>query len=328
MKVNLIFRHFIYLLFTSLLFISCEDKEILIEVEDNKFPELGSDGPYIADQKYSGVNNYIEYYSGNLPLIIAAPHGGAMMPLEIPDRTAGTMATDKNTKELSKAVMNVLKSNFGSRPHVIINNLDRKKMDANREVNEATQGNVFAKRAWDEYHHYINSAKNKILEKYSYGLYLDIHGHGVNPDGFYDLRIWLGYLLSGNELDKTDDELNNGTYQSKSSINKLTEISSENFTQVLRGDNSFGNILDNLGYPCLPSINDPSPEGMRYFSGGYNTSKYGSAETGSKISSIQIELPLPDIRENSIQWNNFGEALSTTLEKYFKKHYNINNLGQ
>ena len=36
------------------------------------------------------------------------------------------------TKELSKAVMDVLKSNYGSRPHLIINNLDRKKMDANR----------------------------------------------------------------------------------------------------------------------------------------------------------------------------------------------------
>ena len=321
-------RYFIYLLFTSFIFISCGDKETVVEVEEIVFPDLGSDGPYVAGQKYSGVNNYIEYYSGNLPVIIAAPHGGAMMPAQIPDRTVGTMVTDKNTKELSKAVMDVLNTNFGSRPHLIINNLDRKKMDANREVNEATQGNIYAKRAWDEFHYYINSANNKILEKYSYGLFIDMHGHGANPDGFNDLRIWLGYLLSGSELDKTDAELNNSSYQNKSSINKLVEISSENFVQVLRGENSFGNILDDLGYKCLPSLNDPSPMGMRYFSGGYNTSKYGSNGNGGKISSIQLELPLPDVRENSTQWNSFGEALSTALEKYFKKHYNIDNLGQ
>jgi len=120
-------RHLIYLLFTSFIFISCGDKETIIEIEEINFPELGSDGPYVAGQKYSGVNNYIEYYSGNLPVIIAAPHGGAMMPAQIPDRTVGTTVTDKNTKELSKAVMDVLKSNYGSRPHLIINNLDRKK---------------------------------------------------------------------------------------------------------------------------------------------------------------------------------------------------------
>ena len=98
-------RYFIYLFFTSFILISCGDKETVVEVEEIIFPDLGSDGPYISGQKYSGVNNYIEYYSGNLPVIIAAPHGGAMMPAQIPDRTVGTMVTDKNTKELSKAVI-------------------------------------------------------------------------------------------------------------------------------------------------------------------------------------------------------------------------------
>ena len=49
---------------------------------------------------------------------------------------------------------------------------------------EAAQGNVFAERAFDEFHFYINSAREEILSKYSTGFLFDIHGHGANPDGF------------------------------------------------------------------------------------------------------------------------------------------------
>ena len=123
-----------------------------------------------------------------------------MEPSEIPDRTWGTNVTDSNTKQLTLAIKNVFLSKFGKSPFVIINNLKRTKLDANRDSIEATQGDRFAKRAWEEYHYYIESAKSTIIEEFNYGLFLDIHGHGANPDGFYDLRTWLGYLLSGDEL--------------------------------------------------------------------------------------------------------------------------------
>ena len=307
-----------------MLLVSCKDEDCCQEVIENEiFLDLGHNKPYINGSVYYGRNQYVEYYPGNLPIILSVPHGGNMMPDEINDRIYGTKVNDANTKELSKVIMNILNLNFGDRPYVIINNLDRKKMDANRDSVEATQSNRFAKRAWEEYHYYIESAKNKIIQDFEYGLFLDIHGHGKNPDGFYDLRIWLGYLLTGDELDKSNFELNNDIYENKSSIKTLSSISSENFVQVLRGQNSFGSILDSLGYACLPSINDLGPEGMRYFSGGYNTYVHGSVETGGKISSIQIEAPKPGVRDNYSNWNAFGKALSFTLERYFKSHYNM-----
>ena len=311
-------------LFSFLLLVSCKDEDCCQEVIENEiFLDLGHNKPYINGSVYYGRNQYVEYYPGNLPIILSVPHGGNMMPDEINDRIYGTKVNDANTKELSKVIMNILNLNFGDRPYVIINNLDRKKMDANRDSVEATQSNRFAKRAWEEYHYYIESAKNKIIQDFEYGLFLDIHGHGKNPNGFYDLRIWLGYLLTGDELDKSNFELNNDIYENKSSIKTLSSISSENFVQVLRGQNSFGSILDSLGYACIPSINDLGPEGMRYFSGGYNTYVHGSVETGGKISSIQIEAPKPGVRDNYSNWNAFGEALSFTLERYFKSHYNM-----
>jgi hypothetical protein len=310
--------------FLFLIIVSCKDEECCNEVIKNEiFLELGYDKPYVNGSVYYGRNKYIQFYPGNLPIILSVPHGGNLKPDEIKDRTYGTKVNDTNTKELSIAIMDILNLNFGSRPYVIINNLDRKKIDANRDSIEGVQKNIYAKRAWEEYHYYIEYSKNKIIQDFNYGLFLDIHGHGINPDGFYDLRSWLGYLLTGDELDKLDYELNTISYQKKSSINTLVSISSDDFVEVLRGGNSFGSMLDSLGYKSVPSINDLGPEGMRYFSGGYNTNFHGSSENGGQISSIQIEAPYPGIRDNYSNWNKFGEALSVVLQRYFKIHYDI-----
>ena len=54
--------------------------------------------------------------------------------------------------------------------------------------------------------------------------------------------------------------------------------SSETLSEILRGPNSLGSFFEKNLYTALPSSNSPSPEGMRYFSGGYNTYLYGRIE--------------------------------------------------
>ena len=291
--------------------------------QEEVFPDLGHDAPYTSDSTYFGRNSYVEYYPGDLPIIISAPHGGSEQPQEIPNRTYGTMVNDANTKELTKTIMFALQSAYGGRPHVIINNLDRKKMDANRDFTEAAQGNRYAKRAWEEYQFYIQSAKNKVVQDFEYGLFIDMHGHGVNPDGFYDLRIWLGYLLTSDDLDKSDEELERTLYQNKSSIRTLSAVSPEGFVAVLRGPNSMGDMLGAVGYASLPSIESPSPNGMRYFSGGFNTLMHGSSSDAGRISAIQFELPKPGIRELSSERTAFAQALVKILKSYFEVHYGM-----
>ena len=312
------------------LFIACEDNNETNEtqvvvpkdtVEVEVFPELGHDGPYQSGKVYFGREKYIEYYAGNLPIILSAPHGGQLTPDEISDRTYGTFVTDLNTYELTKTIMDSMIVRFGGYPHVILCKLKRTKLDANRDSIEAAQENKYALRAWQEYHHYIEVAKKKITNDQGSGLFLDIHGHGKNPDGFYDLRSWLGYLISSEELDQSDGVLNTNSYQSKSSISAWVDSSSYSFIEVLRGKVSFGSILDSLGYKSLPSINDLSPDGMRYFSGGYNTARHGS-RSGGVISSIQIELPKPGIRDNQSTWSSYSKALNSTINKYYKVHLN------
>ena len=292
-------------------------------VKQDTFPSLGYDGPYYPDSVYYGREKYVEYHAGDLPIILSAPHGGRLTPDEIPDRTYGTTVTDDNTYELTKTVMDTMVARFGGRPHVILCRLKRTKLDANRDSVEAAQDDKYALRAWQEYHHYIGVAKKKIETESGSGLFFDMHGHGKNPDGFYDLRNWLGYLLSGSELDLSDAVLNANSFKNESSIRALVDSSSSSFIDVLRGANSFGAILDSLGFKSVPSVNDPGPNGMRYFSGGYNTVRHGS-KNGGMISAIQVEAPKPGIRENQTTWSKFSSAFVSTISIYYTKHLKRN----
>jgi len=86
------------------LIISCSisiSNDAFVDVfSDENFKILGSDGPYYYGEQYSGRNNYITYYPGNIPVILSIPHGGELVPLEISDRTYGVSVTDSNTIEL------------------------------------------------------------------------------------------------------------------------------------------------------------------------------------------------------------------------------------
>ena len=127
---------FLFTNFLFLLFISCHvDSEECCDnqISEVAFQELGYDKPYIYNNTYFGRNKYIEFHPGSLPIIISAPHGGNLIPSEIPDRTYGTMVTDSNTKELTLAIKNAFLSKIGKTPYVIINNLKRTKFDANRD---------------------------------------------------------------------------------------------------------------------------------------------------------------------------------------------------
>ena len=316
-KSKLKFQFLIVMTFVLFFFITCEDSK------QDSFPELGHDGPYVENSIYFGHGKYIEYHSGTLPIILSASHGGWMEPTEIADRTQGVTAIDTNTYQLTKVIMDTLTARFGGKPHVILCLLKRLKLDVNREVIEAAEGNIYGERAWAEYHHYLDIAKELVTVNHGSGIVFDIHGHGENPDGYYDLRTWLGYLIKGYELDLTDEELNTIDFKNKSSIKVLADSSSHSFINILRGETSFGSIMDSLGYECVPSVNALGPAGSRYFSGGYITARHGSSEEGI-ISAIQIELPEPEIRDTEENWSRYASAFATAVSRYYELHLEKN----
>jgi hypothetical protein len=277
----------------------------------------------VAGTTRSGRNGYIEFTAGSLPVIVAAPHGGSLTPVEIPDRTVGTTVRDTNTEELVRAIRQAFIDRTGAAPFIVINRLHRTKLDANREIVEAANGNAYAERAWHEWHAFIEAAKQVATEEGPGGaaLYLDIHGHGHAI-----ARIEIGYLLGPADLALDNGALGQPSLIAKSSIRALAGNDGQRFIELVRGPTSLGELLVQRGYPAVPSASDPSPGADPYFTGGYNTERHGSRNGGS-VNAIQLELNLAGIRDTDANRQQFAAALAAAVEDWFVSHLG-SGLGQ
>jgi N-formylglutamate amidohydrolase len=282
---------------------------------------------YVPGQIYYDSTGYVEYRAGNLPIILSSPHGGDLAPSSISDRDCSGCVNVKDswTKEITEGMYDEFVSETGCYPHVIINLLHRRKFDANRSINHAADGNPTVENAWHAYHDFINVSKNQIIEDYGRGLFLDIHGHGHAIE-----RIELGYLIIKSELQLSDTALNTNTNIEKSSIRTLVGDNIQNIShsELLRGQNSFGTLMDSKGFPCVPSSSDPFPQGSQpYFPGGYNTYRHGSRNNNGKIDSIQLEFN-QDIRFDNEKREMLIDSLVLSINEYINYYYNnqfINN---
>lgn len=275
---------------------------------------------YQADSTYFGLNNYIEYHAGDLPIIISAPHGGYLEPASIPDRVCGGCVTGRDswTEELAYKIDSTVRVVFGGTAHIIINKLARKKLDANREIVEAAVGDPNAEIAWNEYHNFIQAAKDSCIAQYGSAIYIDLHSHGHIKQ-----RIELGYLLTKTELQLTDASLDAANFQDSCSIKHLKNVlnPTASFSNMLRGSDCMGELLENRGYPSVPSASDPAPlPADAYFNGGYNTARHGSRDS-SVINGIQFETNYTGIRNTNANRNAFARGLACVLKSYLDQWY-------
>lgn len=272
-----------------------------------------------------GTNNYVGYRPGTLPIVISVPHGGALQPSSIPDRTCNNPVFDQdaNTIEMAQAIDSALSKYLMCSPHIIYNFLDRAKLDANRNLADGACGNAEAMTAWNEFHNFIDQAQTAASSFWNNRvLYIDLHGHG-NPIA----RIELGYLLYDDELDFSDSVLNTTQYINYSTIRNLVGNNDQNFThaQLLRGEFSFGTLLGNKGYPAVPSQQIPAPGiNNNYYSGGYNVAHHTSYVTTNTVNGFQMELNYAGIRDNAANRARFADSLAKTIIQYFNKHRSLN----
>ena len=275
---------------------------------------------YTPGQSYFGTNGYVEYLAGNLPIIITAPHGGLLSPSSIPDRdcVGCTTINDFNTQELARAFAEAVHERTGCWPHIIFNKLHRRKLDANRDIAEAADGNPDAELAWNEFHIFVETAKNQLLPSFGKGFYIDLHGHGHAIQ-----RLELGYLLSQTELQLPDNVLDGPAYVNQSSIRYLAGDNALDLThaELLRGPLSLGSLIAQRGYPATPSLADPFPDsGEDYFNGGYNTARHSSYQNG-RLDGVQIECNRHGVRDSMHNVLRFADSLSVTLLEYLSLHY-------
>lgn len=277
---------------------------------------------YFPGNTYFDSTGYVEYRAGNLPIIISVPHGGTLEPSSIPDLSCnGTPSgfIDSYTKEIAEGLYATFFQETGCYPHIIFNLLHKKKFQANGNLHDAACGNPTVEEAWYNYHDFIDAAKTQVIQDYNRGLFLDIHGHAHTIE-----RIELGYLLSKSELQLSDSILNTNTYVEESSIRKLVSDNVQNYThsELLRGQYSFGTLMDLKGFPSVPSFSDPFPQGSEpYFTGGYNTQRHGSRDNNGEIDAIQIEFN-QDIRFDPGMRALLIDSLISSINEYINYHYN------
>ena len=273
---------------------------------------------YEPGKSYFGRSNYVEYIAGDMPLIISAPHGGAVKPVEIPDRRDGEFISDAYTEELARTVQQVLHNSFGHWPHVVICRLERRKVDCNRDLEEGAGDDPGARQAWHDYQHFIETARSKVLARTGKGFYIDLHGQS-NPIK----RVELGYCLTGSQLTNADSVLNHPAYAGCSTLRTLAQQTSLPFSELLRGTNSFGALLAAKGYPAVPSPAMPNPgRDGSYFDGGYSVRRHCSAN-GSAIDGLQMEVNFAGVRDTAINRTNFSLAFAQVLDCFFKNHYRL-----
>lgn len=288
---------------------------------------------YFPGVSYFGRNSYIEYIAGNAPIILSAPHGGALAPSSIADRVLSscgvtpTTVTDVNTIELVRAMQQRFFAKFGTYPHVIISHLARRKLDPNRLQPEAACGNPDAATALNEWHEFIDIAKRAVLASSGKGWYMDMHGHGHTIP-----RLELGYLLANANLDLSDAALDaSASYENTASIRTLSQLSPLSFSALLRGPNSLGTLYANNGFPAIPSATDPRPNGSDYFNGGDNTARHtcGASATslggitGGTICGVQIESNFTGVRDNAASRDRFGDVTAVVLEEFLRTHWGL-----
>jgi N-formylglutamate amidohydrolase len=283
------------------------------------FTFLSCQSDEIPEDQVFDPSEFVVFEEGNIPLIISVPHGGDLKPNSIPDRTCNDAVniSDENTLELALAILKVFEKN-GQKPYLVLNKMHRSKMDANRNKSEAACGNLDAMAVWEEYHEKIEAGLAAVRSKFNKGLFIDLHGHG-NPKQ----RVELGYLLYEDELALPDETLNSAELIGVSSIQNLARQNRSGVahSELLKGRFSLGSLLQEVGFPAVPSQEDPVPlPSDNYYSGGYSTVRHSSYSGGS-IDGIQIECNRVGIRDSESSISRFAEAFTTAATLFLKNHY-------
>lgn len=275
-------------------------------------PELPS-RPFVVGQAITNTRQWVEYTPGDAPLVIVAPHGGLLAPVELLDRGCAACVTvnDANTQALARAIVDSFTARTGRRPHLVANLLHRRKFDGNRELGEATSGNITALApSWEWMHAAIDSARAEVVRGAGRGLLIDLHGHAHEI-----ARLELGYLLSASQLRLSDADLDAGRLLGVSSIARLAADArgAPSVGELLRGPSSLGGLLSARGVPAVPAPSAPAPlVGEDYFSGGYNTDRHGS-RLGGLVDAIQIECHFAGVRDTPEHRARFAGILTDAL---------------
>ncbi len=263
-----------------------------------------------------GTDRYVEQIHGDLPIVLTAPHGGRLKPAAIQDRTEGVTDMDLNTQELARAVAAEFLQRTGHYPHLIASHLHRVKLDPNRDIKEAAQGQPLAERTWMEYHAAIRGALAAAVARHGFAFLVDLHGHG-HPIA----RIELGYALDAAQLNQTNAAFDAAELITLSTLRDLHARVGGKPSDLLRGPGSLGDLFARGGIRAVPSPQEPQPDGNPFFSGGYTVRVHAAAPDTPKVDGLQIETYRTGLRDTAENRARFARVTVDALTRFIAARY-------
>lgn len=270
----------------------------------------------IPGRSYFGEKNYVEYLAGDLPIVLTSPHGGRLRPDTIPNRTKGVTDMDVNTQELARALVAELLARSGRHAHLIASHLHRSKLDPNREIEEAAQGDPIAQKAWHEFHAAIRGALEAAVARHGFAFLIDLHGH-AHPIA----RLELGYALDAKQLNRDDKAFDASGVMQLGTLRDLHARTGGSAAALLRGPGSLGDLFESRGLRATPSPKEPQPGNGPFFSGGYIVRQHAAAPDTPKVDGLQIECPRAGVRDTAEARARFAKITSEVLTVFLKQNY-------
>jgi len=270
----------------------------------------------VPGQSYFGPDRFVEHLAGNLPIVLTSPHGGRLRPESIADRAEGVREMDENTQELTRAVAAELHRRSGRHAHLIASHLHRSKLDPNREIKEAAQGDAIAERTWMEFHAAIRGALTTAVAQHGFAFLIDLHGHAHALP-----RLELGYALGATQLNQTNQAFDSSGLIALSTLRDLHERLGGSPSALLRGPGSLGDLFTKSGIPAVPSPQEPQPGNNSFFSGGYIVRTHAAAPDTPKVDGLQIECHRIGIRDTERNRARFARAAADALEVFLRERY-------
>ncbi len=216
-------------------------------------------------KSFSKNNVYLLGKQGKCGIVITAPHGGGVRPLDIPIRKYGKKGKDSYTRRIVKK----LATQVSPVPYYLYCDLHRSRLDLNRDIEEGAQGNPTAVALWRAWQTILDSYISDAISKYQRVLYIDLHSQ--NADTYFH----LGYGLNTRNYLKL---MENYKIFPKSTMAGLGESQ----RSLLFGEGSISHSLTQAGFKVLVPKNDE-----QYFNGGYNITHFSRLGVGA----VQIEVP-------------------------------------
>lgn len=275
-----------------------------------------ADGKPKSGEPQFGTARYVEYVAGDLPIVLTAPHGGRLKPDAIPARTKGVSGEDLNTQALARAVAAEFVARTGQHVHLVASLLHRSRLDPNREIVEAAQGNPIAGRAWNEFHAFVRTALAAAVERHGFAFLVDLHGHGHLVQ-----RLELGYILHARQLNQSDASLDASGLVEVSTLGDLHRRVGGSAATLLRGPRSLGGLFTARGFRAIPSPKEPQPGDAPYFTGGYIVHHHTATPGTAHVDGVQIECPHLGVRQTVGDRARFARITAEVLTAFVEEHY-------